>query len=337
MSIRESAAEAGRPPEAVTHARAQELLRDALGDPTLTLALAARSGTGFVDAAGEPLELPAGGADPATTVLVTDGRPMAIVLHDPLLDVDVSVVEGLTATVLMLLENARLLGELQVSNRRMLAFIQRDRIRLERDLHDGAAQRLIAMQIRLESLREKVGHDAELASELGLISAQALAALEEVRAVGDGIYPTVLQDFGLPTALQSAAFFLPLEIQVSAEEVGRLDPSLEMTVYFCVIEALRNVAAHAGPNARATVALRGLRGAIEFEVTDDGAGFSAKTTPWGLGLLSIVDRVEALGGIAEVRSAPGGGTSVTATIPLFRPVPVSDPAAHVRSVPFHPV
>jgi signal transduction histidine kinase len=137
--------------------------------------------------------------------------------------------------------------------------------------------------------------------------------------VGDGIYPTVLQDFGLPTALQSAAFFLPLEIQVRAEEFARLDPSLETTIYFCVIEALRNVASHAGANARATVVLRRAGEAIEFAVTDDGAGFSS-TTPWGLGLLSIVDRVEALGGTAEVRSRPGGGTSVTATIPLLRSV-----------------
>jgi signal transduction histidine kinase len=335
VSIRRSAAEGGWSPESVTHARAQELLREALGDPTLALALAAPSGTGFIDAAGESFELPAGGADPATTVLSADGRPIAAVLHDPLLDVDASVVEGLTETVLMLLENARVLGELQVSRRRMLAYIQRDRIRLERDLHDGAAQRLIAMQIRLEALREKIGRDGELATELGLISAQALAALDEVRAVGDGIYPTVLQDFGLPTALQSAAFFLPLEIQVSAEEVGRLDPSLETTVYFCVIEALRNVVAHAGPNVRATVALRRPRGVIEFEVADDGAGFSAKTTPWGLGLLSIVDRAEALGGTAEVRSAPGGGTSVTATIPMLRPSAAPDPAP-AHSAPFHP-
>jgi signal transduction histidine kinase len=310
----------------VTHAQAQKLLRDALGDPTLTLALAAPGSAGFVDAAGEPLELPASGADPTTTVLVADERPIAAVIHDPLLDVDVSRVEGLTAMVLMLLENARLLSELQISRRRLLAFIERDRIRLERHLHDGAAQRLIAMQIRLESLRDKVGQDSELADELSLISAQGRAALDEVRAVGDGIYPTVLQDFGLPTALQSAAFFLPLEIQVDVEEVGRLDPSLETTVYFCVIEALRNVAAHAGPNARATVGLRRLRDSIEFEVSDDGAGFSPKTTPWGLGLLSIADRAEALGGRAEVRSTPCGGTSVTAAIPLPRPVAAPEPA-----------
>jgi signal transduction histidine kinase len=173
----------------------------------------------------------------------------------------------------------------------MLAFIQRDRIRLERDLHEGAAQRLLAMQIRLESLRDKLGQDDELAGELGLISAQALAALDEVRAVGYGIYPTVLQDFGLPTALQSAAFFLPLEIHVSVEEVGRLDRSLETTIYFCAIEALRNVALHAGPNARARVVLRRSSGAIEFEVTDDGTdsarrprrgdwGCSASSTGW---------------------------------------------------------
>jgi signal transduction histidine kinase len=228
----------------------------------------------------------------------------------------------------------RELTDLQVSRRRLLAFIQRDRIRLERDLHDGAAQRLLAMQIRLEALREKVGHDGELAGELGLICAQALAVLDEVRAVGYGIYPTVLQDFGLPTALQSAAFFLPLEIQVSAAEIGRLDPSLETTVYFCVIEALRNVTAHAGPNARATVGLRRLPAAIEFEVADDGAGFSSKTTPLGLGLLSIVDRVEALGGTAEVFSTPGGGTRVTATIPLDRSVTSPEPAL-AGSVPLH--
>jgi signal transduction histidine kinase len=313
--------------EALTHARAQDLLRDVLGDPTLTLALPAPSGNGFVDVAGEPLELPAAGdTGPAATVLVAEERPIAAVLHDPRLDLDVSVVEGLTATVQMLVENARLLDELQVSRRRLLAFIQRDRIRLERDLHDGAAQRLLAMQILLESLREKVGHDSELAGELALISAQALAALDEIRTVGYGIYPTVLQDFGLRTALQSAAFFLPLAIQVDVEEVGRLDPSVETTVYFCVIEALRNVAGHAGPNARATVVLRRLRDSIEFEVSDDGVGFSPKATPWGLGLLSIADRAEALGGSAEVRSTPRGGTSVTAAIPLLRPMAAREPA-----------
>ena len=121
----------------MTHAQAQTLLRDALGDPTLTLALSAPGNAGFVDAAGAPLELPGDGADPATTVLVADERPIAAVIHDPLLDVDVSRVQGLTAMVLMLLENARLLSELQVSRRRLLAFIERDRIRLERDLHDG--------------------------------------------------------------------------------------------------------------------------------------------------------------------------------------------------------
>ena len=228
----------------------------------------------------------------------------------------------------------RELTELQVSRRRLLAFIQRDRIRLERDLHDGAAQRLLAMQIRLEAHREKAGHDGEVADELALISAQALAVLDEVRAVGYGIYPTVLQDFGLPTALQSAAFFLPVEIQVSAEELGRLDPSVETTVYFCVVEALRNVAAHAGPDARATVGLRRLPGAIEFEVADDGAGFNPKATQWGLGLLSIVDRVEALGGTASVRSAAGGGTTVLATIPLRRPraTPEPEPAG---TAPLH--
>jgi signal transduction histidine kinase len=323
--------------EALTHARAQDLLRNLLGDPTLTLALPAPGGNGFVDAAGEPLELPvAGDTGPAVTVLLAEGRPIAAVLHDSQLDLDVPVVEGLTATVQMLVENVRLLDELQVSRRRLLAFIQRDRIRLERDLHDGAAQRLLAMQIRLESLRGKVGHEPELADELALISAHALAALDEVRAVGYVIYPTVLQDFGLSTALQSAAFFLPLEIQVDVEEVGRLDASLETTVYFCVIEALRNVAAHAGPNARATVVLRRIRDSIEFEVSDDGAGFSSKTTPWGLGLLSIVDRVEALGGSAEVRSTPRGGTSVTAAIPLPRPAAAPEPAP-AASGPFHPV
>ena len=209
-------------------------------------------------------------------------------------------------------------GELEVSRRRLLAYIQRDRIRLERDLHDGAAQRLLAMQIRLESLRDKVGQDDELAEELELISAQALAVLDDIRAVGHGIYPTVLQDFGLSTALRSAAFFLPLEIQVSADEVGRLDPSLETTIYFCVVEALRNVASHAGPNARATVVLRRRGSAIEFEVTDDGPGFSSSTASWGLGLLSIVDRVEALDGTATVRSTPGDGTTVTARIPAPR-------------------
>jgi signal transduction histidine kinase len=299
---------------AVTHERAQELLRDALGDPTLVFAVAAPGGTGYVDAEGAALALPPDSAERVATVITVEESPIAAVLHDPLLDVDVSVVEGLTATVLLLVENAHLLEEVSLSRRRLLTSAQRDRIRLERDLHDGAAQRLLAVHIRLGLLREQHSR-GELADELASISAQTLAALDEIRAVGRGIYPTVLQDFGLPTALRSATSFLPLEVDVSAEAVDRLDPAVEATIYFCVVEALRIAAAHAGPETRATVALRGRPGSVEFEVTDDGEGFHSGTTAEGLGLLSIVDRVEALGGTAGISSTPAGGTTVSATIP----------------------
>lgn len=300
--------------EAVTHARAQELLRDALGDPTLILALATSDETGFVDSAGEPLVLPSDGTERATIMLSDDDRPIAAVLRDPLLGLQLPVLEWLTATVLMLIENTRLLEEVRLSRRRLLAYAERDRIRLERDLHDGATQRLLAAQIRLALLTEKVASE-EIADELAAISAQALAALDEIRTVRDGIYPSVLQDFGLPTALRSATVFLPVEVEVSADGVERLDPSIEATIYFCVVEALRNAAAHAGPDARATVTLRRNGTSIDFEVTDDGAGFSPETTANGLGLFSILDRVEALGGRVTISSTPDGGTTVNATIP----------------------
>ena len=300
--------------EAVTHARAQELLRDALGDPTLILALASPDDSGFVDSAGEPLTLPADGTERATIMLSAGDRPIAAVLRDPLLGLQLPVLEWLTATVLVLIENTRLLEEVRLSRRRLLASAERDRIRLERDLHDGATQRLLAAQIRLGLLREKVA-SGEIAEELAAISAQALAALDEIRAVRDGIYPSVLQDFGLPTALRSATVFLPLEVDVIVDGVERLDPSIEGTIYFCVIEALQNAAAHAGPNARATVTLKRERRSVDFEVTDDGTGFSPEATANGLGLFSILDRVEALGGRVTISSTLAGGTSVNATIP----------------------
>jgi signal transduction histidine kinase len=305
---------------AVTPEQAQELLRDALGDPSLVLVLGAPEGAGYVDSAGRPLELPRSSTDRTTTVLLEDGRPLAALVHDALLDIDSSTVRGLTATALMLIENTRLLDEVRQSRRRLLALSHRERIRLERDLHDGAAQRLLAVQIQLDLLGSRLG--GELADEVAAISDHTLATLDEIRQVSRDIYPTVLRDFGLRTALLSAAFFLPLDVHVAADDVERLDASIEATVYFCVLEALRNVVECAGPNARATVDIRCDQGVLTFTIAAAGAALSADSAVDSGRLLSVRDRVEALGGTLTIRSQPGDDTTVTGSIPTEQPLPL---------------
>lgn len=297
----------------VTHARIQQLLREATGDPSLTLARSVETG-GYVGAAGIPVELPADGDRRAVTRVASKGRPPLVLLHDPLVEVDTPVLEGLTATALMLLENAELVDEVRASRRRLVSLATLERRRLEHDLHDGAQQQLLAVQVRLDDLLSKLD-DEELADEVAEISVHAATALDQLRDLARGIYPTVLSDLGLGPALTSAAIATPIRVRVVDEGLERCDPAVESAVYFCVTEALQNATKHAGSEARVTVTLRQAENILRFEVVDDGVGFSSRAGS-GTGLLSMSDRLEALGGELTISSEAGRGTTIAGIIPV---------------------
>jgi signal transduction histidine kinase len=313
ISLGQVAVRAGGKP--LTPAAVQELLGDALGDPSLRLVLWSAERRGFVDVDGATVRVPDEGSEHGVTWLTRSDQTVAALVHDPMLDADSTVLEGLAATSLMLLDNARLVDELRASRARIVDAGERERRRLERDLHDGAQQRLVALQIRLESARE-LADDAELIKRLDATQRDAEAALEEVRALAHGIYPAELHDLGLPYALRSLALRSPVPIHVADDGVGRASAAIEAAIYFCVREAIQNAAKHAGPGVAVTVTLARRADAIEFAVSDDGVGLAREAVPEGSGITGMRDRIEAAGGMLEIVSPTGRGTRVRGTVPL---------------------
>jgi signal transduction histidine kinase len=299
--------------EPVSPAHVETLMRDALGDPALTLALWAPEGR-YVDVGGDPVEIPADSQERVVTLVTQRGRPVAALTHDPSLEVEPEVVEGLAATSLMLLENAQLLEELRASRARLAVTAQRERLRLERNLHDGAQQRLMTLQIKLAQAREHAG-DGELAAELDRIGEDAAAAVEELRVLAHGIYPTVLRERGLGDALGSLADTAPAVVHFVDHDGGRCAPTIEAAVYFCAVEAIQNAIKHGGANARIDVTLERRGNLIEFTVVDDGVGFEPEAQASGFGLMSMHDRIGAVDGLLEIVSSPGRGTVVRGTLP----------------------
>jgi signal transduction histidine kinase len=214
-------------------------------------------------------------------------------------------------------ENEQLVRELSDSRARVLTVADHERKRIERDLHDGAQQRLVALQIRLGLLREQIEPEApESAAALRRFEGEVETAAEEVRALAHGIYPPQLTERGLGDALRSAARGAALPTTVRAEHVGRYDPAVESTVYFACMEALQNAAKHAHGATRVTIEVSE-NGGLRFEVRDDGPGFApGGHAPDGSGLANLRDRLAAVGGELEIRSAPGDGTRVAGIIPM---------------------
>jgi signal transduction histidine kinase len=299
--------------EPVTPARVETLLREALGDPLLTLAVRDPARGGYVDVRGRPVELAAGRPDVRVTRVVRNGRPIAALAHDSALDEGSGIAEGLAASALMLLENTQLVEELRASRARIVESEQRERLRLERNLHDGAQQRLFGLQVKLDAARARA--DGALAGELEEAAADAAAAVEELRELAHGLYPTALRDLGLADGLRAVALRSGTPVRVVDRGVGRRPPVVEEAVYFCVLEAIQNAGKHAGAGARVTVTLDRRGRDLEFAVADDGAGFDPDTATDGIGLLSMRDRIGAVGGELELESQPGRGTTVRGVVP----------------------
>jgi signal transduction histidine kinase len=300
--------------ERVTPKRIQSLIREALGDPTLELVLWDPGRHHYVDVEGAPVEPGNVAAGRELTPVLRDGRRVAFLVHDPRLEEVSEVVDGLTATSFVLLENTRLVEELRASRSRLVDTAQQERLRLERNLHDGAQQRLVNIQIKVADAQAHTA-DAGLAAELEEIGRDAAAAVEELRELAHGLYPTVLRERGLADAVRSFGAAAPLSVRVVDDGVGRCSPWVEEGVYFCVLEAIQNAVKHAGPGATVTVTIARPGEEIVFSITDDGPGFDLAVRSAGSGLVGMRDRIGAIGGELELVSRRGSGTTVRGVVP----------------------
>jgi signal transduction histidine kinase len=214
-------------------------------------------------------------------------------------------------------KSAHVLHELHASRARIATSRERERRRIERDLHDGAQQRLVALRIELELAEELVRCDPQRGAErLRRLERELDDALDELRALAHGVYPPLLADCGLPEALRAAAARCAIPVRVTAHDLGRYAPEVESAVYYCVLEALQNVLKHARNARHVVVTLDGgVAGELQLEVADDGPG-CAPGTPVGAGITNMRDRLAALGGAVELSPAPGTGTLVRGWLPL---------------------
>jgi signal transduction histidine kinase len=212
------------------------------------------------------------------------------------------------------------IDDLRASRRRLVRAQDEERQRIERNLHDGAQQQLVALNIQLGLLDDVAGDPEEVRELAGQLRSGLHAALDDLRALARGIYPPLLADQGLAAALQAQARRAALPVQVDADGIGRYRRDAEATAYFCILEALQNVAKYAGAS-RATVALSCPDGHLEFVVTDDGDGFDTAQATQGSGLLGMADRLAAVGGTLRIDSRPGAGTTISGALPVSEVIP----------------
>ena len=277
---------------------------------------------GWVDESGRAVAAPAAEQGEAVTEVHADGRRIAAVVHEASLGPDSRLVQAAASYGLVVLENTRLIEELRRSRER-LSESERDRAtaaahereRIERDLHDGAQQRLVALRIKLAALSSRLGREApERAAELDTMAIELEHATEELRTLARAIAPPLLAEAGLAAALREATRGAPLVITVRDEGIGRYSPQVEKTVYFACLEATQNAVKHAAGATGVAIALSA-DGALHFEVSDDGPGFGDGARR-GSGLPNMAARVASVGGGVSIVSAPGHGTQVVGTIPL---------------------
>ncbi|HSK16369.1 MAG TPA: histidine kinase, partial [Gaiellaceae bacterium] len=305
----------------------REVLRETLSDPSLEVAYAAPGRSGrWLDATGHEVALPRVDPERAVTEVRDGADPVAALVHDPALNDRPGLVETAGFFALAAFENQRLgaqveasLEELRGSRARIQAAADDERRRIERDLHDGAQQRLVALRVRLEladeAMRDDPARGGALVQELG---GEIEEAIEEVRSLAGGIYPPLLAERGLTEALRVAARRGPVPVTVEAEGIGRYPEEVESAVYFCCLEALQNAAKHARGAGAASIRLAEQDGALRFVVRDDGAGFAVHAVPGGRGLTNMRDRLAAVRGELTIESAPGRGAVVAGSVPAER-------------------
>jgi signal transduction histidine kinase len=295
-------------------------LRDALGDPSLELGYWLPDSETFVDADGRAMELPVPDDVRASAGVDLDGRAVGAIVYDPRVVDDPHLVHAAGAAAALAIERERLdaelrakIAELRTSRERIVEVAYEERRRLERDLHDGAQQRLVSLALELRMARAKLGPDPSRVEELLDTAATELdEALGELRELARGIHPAILSDHGLSAALTSLAARTPFDVSVEGAPAGRLADKVELAAYFFVSEALANAVRHArATHARVTLAQDDE--VLTIEVADDGVGGADPGK--GSGLRGLSDRLSALGGRLDVDSRSGGGTALRASIP----------------------
>ena len=305
----------------------RDALATALGDTTTQLIFRDPHSGGWHDADDRPATRPDESAlDRAVTTIDTDdgGHDVALI-HDAVLLDDPELLDGASGMVLAGWRHERLtadlsnaLSDLEDSRRRIAEAADVERARIERDLHDGAQQRLIALRIRLGLAEELLTTDPGAgAQEIHQLGFEAERALEELRSLADGVYPPLLTGRGLRDALRSVATQAPMPVHVDAVGVTRHPVEIESAIYFTCVEALQNALKHAAGATAVWIKLRQTRNRLHFEVSDDGPGF-ARDDHDGRGLRNMHDRIEAIGGDLTVDSQPGRGTRIVGSVELPR-------------------
>jgi len=301
---------------------ARDALAEALGDDSLALAYWLPDPGRYVDADGQAVALPGPVGDRAVTEIERHGAPVAAIVHDPALLEDRELVRTAGAAAALALENERLAAELRAryddlraASARLVTAGDAARRRIERDLHDGAQQRLVALSFTLSLARRQAEPGSRIASLLETAVTELMAGLAELRELARGIHPAVLTERGLDHALAGLAARAPLPVTISARLHERLPAPVEAAAYFVVMEALTNVAKYASANT-AEVTIQQINGHVVIDVADDGVG--GADPAGGTGLVGLADRVAALGGRLDVASPRGGGTVVRAELPARR-------------------
>ncbi len=297
----------------------RDALARALRDPSLTLAYWLPDFHAYADEGGRPVRLADGDPRRATTLIDRHGEHVAALVHDSALLEERELLDAVTAGAGIALENGRLhaqlrarLEELRGSRARIVAAGQTERKRLERNLHDGAQQRLIALSLELGMLEESLRGDPDAARRLDLARREIARSLEELRDIARGLHPAVVSGHGLAVGLEQLAARAPLPVRLTVNVGERLPEPLEVAAFYLVSESLANVGRHAHAET-ASVEVARAGGLLVVEVVDDGVG--GADTEQGSGLRGLADRVEALGGRLRVWSPAGGGTRLRAEIP----------------------
>jgi signal transduction histidine kinase len=297
----------------------RDALARALRDPTLELAYWVPEYGAYVGAGGEPVDLPADDSGRVTTFVERGATRVAALVHDASLRDEPQLVGAVTSAAGIALENERLqadlrarLSDLRASRARIVEAGDTARRKLERDLHDGAQQRLVSLSILLRLVAGKLPPDAPETKLLTSAREELTASLEELRGIAQGIHPAVLSDHGLEVALESLAARAPVKVALHVALDGRLPEQIEVAAYYLVAEGLTNVAKYADAES-ASIGVTLENGTLVVEISDDGNGGADPDN--GSGLRGLADRVEALDGRLRVWSPESGGTRLRAEIP----------------------